>query len=787
MPRMTLARFPRTQVGGTVSFRGRCRWFSFWLILCAAGGSPGTAGAQVPVINWTNLAGLPTVAGGGDTANGIATFHGPYAMCVDTEGTLYVADHFNHAVRKVTPDGTVSTYAGVTGTPGTANGTGSAARLNLPRGIAVDVEGTVYVADAGSHTIRKIAPGGVVTTLAGLAGSPGTADGTGSVARFAAPGHIAAGPRGTIWVADTDNHTIRKVDTVTGFVSTVAGKGGVSGSANGTGANARFKIPCGIAWDGDALYVTDSGNLTVRRVETSAPYDTTTVAGAAGSAGSSDGAKEVARFVSPCGIAALPDRLFVTDFGGHTIRQIKNGIVSTVGGKAGTAGFADGDGTAATFSGPAALATGLNHVLYVADFEHQRISLGRVKPGPRDYRWSAFAGNGLTSQSRDGQARGAEFQGITGLALDNVGNLLVVEGGGNAVRRIAPHGQVNTLAGNPVFMGTDDGLGGQARFQNPGGIAADPVTGVAYVCDTDNGTIRRITTVGNVTTHAGKARYRQMVDGPRDGARMEMPLDLALLPDGSLAVVDTPRVVRRVMPDGSIATLAGNRIADAYVDATGTAAAFRLISGIAAGRDGTVYVVDRVGKTVRRIRPGGAVSTLTGQRDSTAAAKDGPAAVAVFEDPVGLSIDENGVLYVVDRVVDPAIRRVTPDGTVTTLTGAAENAGFPSVSLTHFGYAGALLAGREGVLWFADSAKGVLYRGSDAGSRIQMYPGNGVGVLFVEGAGFSRCQVQRAVSLNGPWTALGTFTSDPAGAVSFIDGAGLPGRAFYRQVTLSTR
>ena len=144
---------------------------------------------------------------------------------------MYVADTNNHTIRKIAPGGIVTTFAGLAGTSGNSDGTGSAARFNHPRGVAVDTTGKVYVADSDNHTIRQITPAGVVTTLAGQAGVFGSNDGTGSAARFGKPQAIAVDDTGTLYVADTNNHTIRKI-TAGGVVTTIAGCSGCIGGEN---------------------------------------------------------------------------------------------------------------------------------------------------------------------------------------------------------------------------------------------------------------------------------------------------------------------------------------------------------------------------------------------------------------------------------------------------------------------------------------------------------------------------------------------------------------------------
>src|SRR6267142_1606837 len=191
---------------------------------------------------------------GGNGTGNQAIFNNPYATAVDSAGNVYVADTSNSAVRKITAAGVVTTLAGTPGVTGSADGTGSAARFYSPFGIAVDSAGNLYVTDLNNHTIRKITPAGVVTTVAGAAGVIGSTDGSGSAARFHYPAGIAVDSVGNVYVADTYNYTIRKI-TSAGSVSTFAGTAGVYGSANGTGSAALFSFPNGVAVGGENVYV----------------------------------------------------------------------------------------------------------------------------------------------------------------------------------------------------------------------------------------------------------------------------------------------------------------------------------------------------------------------------------------------------------------------------------------------------------------------------------------------------------------------------------------------------
>src|SRR6185369_16117483 len=187
---------------------------------------------------FTTLAGN-TGYGSADGTGSVARFYYPYSVAVDVGGNVYVADRGNNTIRKVTPSGLVTTLAGRAGSIGGTDGPGSDARFNGPSGVAVDSAGNVYVADSGNYTIRKVTPMGVVTTTAGLAGSQDSADGTGSDARFYFPFGVTVDSADNLYVADAGNNTIRKM-TAAGVVTTLAGLAGTSGSTDGTGSVARF-------------------------------------------------------------------------------------------------------------------------------------------------------------------------------------------------------------------------------------------------------------------------------------------------------------------------------------------------------------------------------------------------------------------------------------------------------------------------------------------------------------------------------------------------------------------
>jgi secreted PhoX family phosphatase len=313
------------------------------------------------------LAGLAGSSGSTDGTGSAARFNAPFSIAVDTAGNLFVADGGDHTIRKVTSAGVVTRLAGSAGSIGSTDGTGSAARFNSPEGIAVDTAGNVFVADTFNSTIRKVTSAGVVTTLAGTAGSAGSTDGTGSAARFNFPLDITVDTAGNVFVVDTSNHTIRKI-TSAGVVTTLAGTAGSSGSTDGTGSAARFNFPSGISSDtAGNLFVADQVNDTIRKITSAGVV--TTLAGLALSSGSTDGTGSAARFNAPWDIALdTSGNVFVTDQDNQTIRKITSaGVVTTIAGTAGVTGSTNGIGSAARFNSPKGIAVDTAGNLFVTD------------------------------------------------------------------------------------------------------------------------------------------------------------------------------------------------------------------------------------------------------------------------------------------------------------------------------------------------------------------------------------------------------------------------------------
>ncbi|MFK7972323.1 MAG: SMP-30/gluconolactonase/LRE family protein [Bacteroidia bacterium] len=302
------------------------------------------------VVTVAGQAGIPGDEDGLPRAE--ARFNNPHGLEVDRDGNVYVADRWNHKIRKIATDGTVTTIAG-TGEVGSVNGPGDAASFHEPWGIAVAPDGTVYVADTYNNCIRKIDANNQVTTLSGT-GSYGVEDGPATQARFAHPTGIVVDSLGNIIVCDHRGHTIRKI-TPGGFVTTLAGKAFEIGDADGLGTAARFHRPYGLTIDSDGrIIIADERNHRIRAISTGGLVST--LAGT-GVLGSLDGKTDTARFNYPWDVTCDPaGNVFVMDGDNHVVRRISpQGVVSTYVGEAGTKGALDGTGIYASFNGATAI------------------------------------------------------------------------------------------------------------------------------------------------------------------------------------------------------------------------------------------------------------------------------------------------------------------------------------------------------------------------------------------------------------------------------------------------
>ncbi len=624
-----------------------------------------------------------------DGTGSAAAFNTPNGSAV-YNGSIYVADFVNHTIRRIViSSGVVTTIAGKAGESGSADDAsgGDDARFNGPTGIASDGSETLFITDQLNHTIRKIVlSSGVaasVSTLAGTALQSGTDDGTGSAARFNLPFGISCcgGSPSALYIADSGNHSIREVVVSSGVVTTPVGSvAGTSGFVNDDDNAARFNTPKGLVEaSGGVLFVADSGNNVIRKVTTGGTHTVTTFAGpASGVSGSADGTSTAARFNGPVGIAADATNLYVGDRLNHTIRQIQmsNQAVTTFAGTAGTSGFVEGNASTVRFNQPGFVTQDSGNLYVSGELNHaiRKTSIASVS-------FSTLAGSpNPKSGSVDETGAKARFNSPDGASIDAAGNIYVSDSGNHVIRKVASGtGVVTTLAGSAGTSGTADGTGTAARFKTPAGSAF--VGNFIYLADLGNHTIRKINvTTGVVTTFAGQAGTSGSADGTGTSASFKSPAGITT--DGTFLYVADKlnHTIRKIeISTGVVSTLAGQAGSFGLTNATGTAARFNTPVGITAIA-GTLYVGDFFNHSIRAITiSSGAVTTLAGA--GSPGSTDATGTSAKFSSPAGVTTDGTNI-YVADSFNNTIRKVVISSGVVTTLAGSSGTAGFANATGT---------------------------------------------------------------------------------------------------------
>jgi sugar lactone lactonase YvrE len=491
----------------------------------------------------TTVAGNGTAGFSGDGGPGVvASLFNPTGLATDRAGNLYIADQGNQRIRKMNTSGIITTVAG-NGTAGFSGDGGPAvvASLSFPTGVAADRAGNLQIADQGNHRIRKVNSAGIITTAAGNGTAGFFGDGGPAVvAGLSFPAGVATDEAGSFYIADQNNLRIRQVDPA-GVITTVAGNGTAGFSGDGEPATvASLFHPTGVAVDRSGnLYIADRDNHRIRKVDPAGVITTLAGSGTAGFSGDG-GPATAAELANPTGIAVIGfanPSIYIADFSNHRVRKVDSaGFITTVAGN-GLAGFS-GDGgpaTAASLADPFAVAVDVSGNLFIADRDNQRIRKVDI-----DGVITTVAGNGMAGFSGDGgSATAASLYFPFGVAVDDAGNLYIADRNNQRIRRVDPAGVITTVAGNGTagFSG-DGGPAFIAALSFPSGVAVDNA-GNLYIADQNNQRIRRVDPAGVITTVAGNGSFGFFGDGgPATAASLAFPIGMVVDGADNLYIAD---------------------------------------------------------------------------------------------------------------------------------------------------------------------------------------------------------------------------------------------------------
>ncbi len=617
----------------------------------------------------TRIAGTGVAGYSGDSGAAIAAqLNFPYGVALDAVGNLYIADTSNNRIRKISVSGVITTVAGngnccYSGDGGAA----TSAYLNNPYGVAVDSAGNVYIADTNNNRIRKVNTSGIISTVAGTGAYGYSGDGGAATsAQLSNPQGVAVDSAGNIYIADFGNQRVRMVAVSTGNIVTVAGNGngGCSSGDGGLATSATIQNPVGVAVDSTGNLYIAATNCAVRSVDTSGVIHA--VAGTCGGGYTGDGvAATSTELRGPSGVAIdAAGNIYISDYVNQRIRKVSTaGTITTI------AGGATMDG------GPGALA-GINNVsgvtrdasgnIYIADTNNNRI---RKLDGNGVV--STYAGTGLSGYAGDsGAAASAQLNQPHAAAADSAGNLYIADTANNRIRKIDTSGNITTVAGNGNCCSAlgDGGAATSATLNAPNGVAVDSA-GNLYIADTSNSRVRIVTTAGTITTFAGTGSGGYSGDGgAATSAQLLWPDGVALDSTGNLYVADSGNNrIRKVDTSGNISTVAGTGTCCYSGDGgAATSAQLNYPTGVTVDSLGNLYIADDNNLRIRKV-VAGTISTIAG-RGGSGDSGDGAAAInATFRSPFAVAVDSSGYVYVADQS-NNAVRLLTPIGTTPVLT-----------------------------------------------------------------------------------------------------------------------
>ncbi|MBI4909155.1 MAG: hypothetical protein HY820_36385 [Acidobacteria bacterium] len=609
---------------------------------------------------------IRTFAGGGppDGIQATSTTVIPVRVAADGAGNLYVSDNYQNRIFKIRPNGMMSTAAGNGGLD--HRGDGGPARdasINRPYGVAIDSQGNLYFTE--SDYIRKVTPAGMISTFAGNGDQTFSGDG-GPAARASLymPRGVAVDNAGNVYIADTGHRRIRKV-MPSGLITTIAGTGAIGFAGDGGPAvDALMDSPTDVAADSAGNVYFIDATRRVRKIGTSGIV--TTVAGNGTYGSGAEGEIAIQSKLSPAAIAISPaGELYIAVVAGRVWR-LSNGVLTAVAGNGVVKVAGDnGPATSASLRFPKGIAFDAAGALYIADSDSDAIPTNSVvrKVSPDGIITTVVGGSGSYGEGRP--ASHAQLTWPNCVATDASGNVFLCDN--TRVKRVsAAFGTISTVAGNDSALHSGDGGLATNAGVLPRSVAVDG-QGNLYIATYDS-RVRKVTSSGIISTIAGTGVFGYLGDGgPATAAKLGDPMQIALDRGGSIYIADRSNSrIRRVTPDGQMETFAGSGAYGFSGDGgPATSARLELPEGVTVDNAGNVYIADTGNSRVRKVSPSGIITTVAGNGVAGFAGDSGPATSAQMS-PRQVAVDAAGNLFITDG---RRIRKVGANGIIVTVAG----------------------------------------------------------------------------------------------------------------------
>jgi len=694
-----------------------------------------TSGGVITTFAGTGVAG-PSGDGGFATAAQLSV---PRAVRVDANNNVLIADTGNNRIRKVAPNGTITTFAG-TGAFGFSGDGGPAqfATLAGPSGLGIDSAGNVYIVDVNNRRIRKVAANGVITTVAGNGTNGFSGEGVPAItAQFSFDGQttrVAIDSSGNIYIPDQPNHRVRKVAS-DGTVTTIAGNGTASFSGdNGPAVNATLNSPRAVALDTNGnLLISDSGNNRIRKISGG---NISTIAGNGGIGFNGDGPNPTTtiQLSNPLGLAVDGSgNVLFADQGSNRIRLLStSGAISTVAGNGGLFGGDAGPVGASVLYQPSDLAFDPSGNLLITDSRNYQVR--KVDTGGTI---TTIAGTGVNGVSPDGTlATAAQIGFINALAIDAAGNIYIAQQNQRVSKVNASDGKIYSIAGGVTGSAGDGGPATLAQFRQPMGVAFD-TSGNIYIADANNHRVRKINASdGVINTIAGTGTAGNLGDGgPAASAQLNFPRRLAFDSAGNLYIA-TNGGIRKIAPNQTISTVSGLGGGNVVVSGSNVFASS--------------------GTQIQQLFSNGTSLTLAG--NSAGISANGTAALNASTSLQGLAVSPGGVIYFADGS-DNVVRRLNAVAAGSAILSTSVIGGIHvqagAGSSTGFGV-GITLDGSGVFSWSATSSVTTPV----GGSWLSLAPANGTGNntvgLTMNTAGLAVGVYNGSVTITSPQAANGS-------------------------------